>query len=89
MPFLPKNQLSKGFYGSVNHKLQKKKKKIVVYVESNTQLLENFPHVGDMLLCLYKYLHNLNKLGKRRKHKQNCGTKDSNSYHKTVSISKK
>ena len=48
---------------------------MVVNVEDNTQLLENFSHVGDMLLCLYKHLYNLNKLGKRYKHKQNCGMK--------------
>ena len=76
--FLPKNQLSKGFYGSGEIS-----EKIVFYVEDNKQLLENFPHVGGMLLCLYKYLYNLNKLGKRHKHKQNYGTKDSNRYHKT------
>ena len=40
------------------------RKKIVVSVEDNTQLLENFPHVGDMLLCLYKCLYNLNTLEK-------------------------
>ena len=43
--------------------------KMLVDREGNMQLLENFPPVGDMLLCLYKYLYNLNKLGKRHKHK--------------------
>ena len=72
LPFLTKIQLSKGFYWSVDLKFQKK---MVVNVEDNTQLLENFPHVDDMLLCLYKYSYNLNKFGNRHKHKQNCGIK--------------